>query len=140
MSTTHGGRSKGFGWRLASNQIHIKNDDGREHFFSLSETYQIIQWLKGNFENNWFPLANNVELLGKGIEKNGLGKAILNYSPDDITHSQGSSYLGVVLEEVGLFQWNGEKRGIQWRIVKMPESVSELKQIFKGHLSRKLSG
>ena len=134
MSTTHGGRRKGFGWRLAGNQIHIKNDDGREHFFSLSETYQIIQWLKGNFGNNWFPLANNVELLGKGKEKNGLGKAILNYSPDDITHAQGSSYLGVVLEEVGVFDWNGEKRGIQWRIVKEPESVSELKQIFKVHL------
>jgi hypothetical protein len=134
MSTTHGGRKKGFGWRLNGNQIHIKNDDGREHVFSLSETFQIIQWLNGIFRNDWFPLANNVALLGSGEEKDGLGTAILSHSPDDITHAQGSSYLGVILEEIGVFQWNGEKRGIQWRIVKMPESVGELKQLIKDYL------
>ena len=129
MSTTHGGRKKGFNWHLVSNDIFIKNEDGRLHLYSLKETYQIIQWLKQKFGNGWFPLANNVQSLGSGEEKDGLGVAILIQSPDDITHAQGSSYLGVVLEEFGIFQWNGEKRGIQWRIVKMPESVSELKDI-----------
>ena len=74
-------------------------------------------------------------LLGKEEEKNGLGTAILNHSPDDITHAQGSSYLGVVLEEVGVFQWNGEKRGIHWRILKMPESVGNLKEMVKVYSS-----
>ena len=134
MSTTHGGRHKIFEWKLIGNSIRIKNEDGREHIYSLSETYQIIQWLRGNFGNDWFPLANNVESMGTGKEKDGLGMAILNSSPGDITHAQGSSYLGVVLEEIGIFEWNGVKRGIQWRISKVPESVNKLKQIIKGHL------
>jgi len=137
MSTTHGERHKTFEWKLIGDNIRIKNEEGREHIYSLSETYTIIQWLGGNFGNDWFPLANNVESMGSGEEKDGLGMAILNSSPDDITHAQGSSYLGVVFEEIGIFEWNGAKKGIQWRMAKKPESINRLKQIIKGHLSRK---
>ena len=138
MSVTHGGRYKIFEWQLIGDKIHIRNEDGREHTYSLSETYKIIKWLRVNFGKDWFPLANNVELMGRGKEKDGLGIAILNLSPDDITHAQGSSYLGVVIEEIGIFEWNGAIRGIQWRLAIMPESINRLKQIIKGHLSRKL--
>ena len=134
MSVTHGGRYKFFKRQLIANKIYIRNEAGREHTYSLSEAYKIIKWLRVNFRKDWFPLANNVELMGRGKEKDGLGIAILNLSPDDITHAQGSSYLGVVLEEVGIFEWNGAKKGIQWRIVKMPETIDQLKQIIKGHL------
>ena len=137
MSTTHGGRQKNFEWQLVGKDIFIKNEDGRVHLYSLSEIYQIIQWLRRKFGNDWFPLANNVESMGSGEEKDGLGMAILNSSPDDITHAQGSSYLGVVLDEVSIFQWNGAKRGIHWRVAKMPESISQLEQIIKCQLSGK---
>ncbi len=120
MSKTHGGHYKKFEWQLIGDRICIKNEDDREHIYRLSETYEIIQWLNNNFGKDWFPLANNVELMGRGEEKDGLGMAILNLSPGDITHAQGSSYLGVVLEEIGVFNWNGAKKGIQWRIDIMP--------------------
>jgi len=134
MSTTHGGRHKKFDWRLVGNRILIENEDGREHIYSLSETYSIIQWINSKFGQDWFSLANNVELLGRGEEKDGLGMAILNLAPDDITHAQGSSYLGVVLEEIGVFKWNGATKGIKWSITLVPDSVGQLKQIIKDYL------
>ncbi len=44
-------------------------------------------------------------------------------SPNDITHAQGASYLGVVLEKIGVLEWNGTKKRIQWRIIKMPDTI-----------------
>ena len=137
MSTTHGGRNKEFDWRLVGEDIFVKNEDGRVHVFSLSETHQIIHWLKKKFGNSWFPLANNVESLSKGEEKNGLGVAISRFSPGDVVHAQGSSYLGVVLEEVGVFQWNGVKRGIHWRIMQLPQSVKNLRVLIINFLDKK---
>ena len=134
-SVTHGGNYKNFEWHVFDNIIFIKNEKGANHSYIISEVFEIIQWLKDTFGKEWFPLANNVELMGRGEEKDGLGTAILDLSPGDITHAQGSSYLGVVLEEVGIFVWNGAKRGIKWRIVKMPKTIDHLKQIIKGHSS-----
>ena len=74
MSATHGGGYKIFKWELKGDKIYIKNEDGREHIYSLSETIKIIRWLKINFRKYWFPLANNVELMGKGKEKYGRRK------------------------------------------------------------------
>ena len=125
MSVTHGWRQKKFIWRLVEKDIAIENENGREHVYSLTETYDVIMALKNKFREDWFPLANNVELMGLGEEKDGLGVAILNVTPKDITHAQGSSYLGVVLEEIGVFEWNGEKKGIHWRIVKIPSSIED---------------
>ena len=129
MSVTHGGNYRIFKWRLDGNIVRIQNTNGRKHAFELSDIYKIIRWLKTTFGKDWFPLANNVKLMGRGQEKDGLGIAILNLTHKDITHAQGSSYLGVVLEEVGIFVWNGKKKGIMWRIVKMPRSLDMLKKM-----------
>ena len=88
--------------------------------------FLIIQWLYENFQMDWFPLANNVELMHRGEERPGLGMAILKGTPHDISHAQGSSYLGVVLEEAGVLEWNGERRGIQWRLKILPETKADL--------------
>jgi hypothetical protein len=78
----------------------------------------IIAWLQKEFGDNWFPLANDVRKLGNGTEVAGLGTAILNQAPGDITHAQGSSYLGVVLDQIGVLKWNERKKGIKWQILK----------------------
>jgi hypothetical protein len=134
MSSTHGGRYKIFKWELLGDRICIRNEEGREHTYSLIETYETLKWLKENFGEGWFPLANNVELMANGKEKNGLGTAILNQVPNDISHAQGASYLGVVLEEVGILGWNGAKKGIQWRIIKMPETINALNAFIINYL------
>ena len=69
--------------------------------------------------------------MSKGNEKDGLGNAILNLKPNDITHAQGASYLGVVLQEIGILEWNGEKKGIQWRIIKDVNTIQDLQNIIE---------
>ena len=69
------------------------------------------------FAKEWCPLANNVESLGNGTERMGLGMIILEGRPNDIKHAQASSYLGVVFEDLEIFEWNGKRRGIAWRLL-----------------------
>jgi hypothetical protein len=127
MSLTHGGKkAKRFKWEYRDHQIIIKNENGRMHSYSVGEIYDIITWLAGKFGDGWFPLANNVQKLGDGTEIDGLGLAILHQRPKDITHAQGSSYLGVVLEEVKIFEWNGKAKGIEWRTIHLPDSIGWL--------------
>ena len=85
--------------------------------------------IHNRFDFEWFPLANNVQKLGTGTEKEGLGTAILKQRPTDITYAQASSYLGPFLDELGLFKWNQKRKGICWQIVSIPRTVKELEEI-----------
>ena len=125
LSKTRGGENqkKYFLWghdeRLE--KILIINEGGKIHEYPLQEIKNILISLYEQFGEKYFPLANNVKELGKGTERPGLGTTILEQKPGDfsstnIYHAQGSSYLGVVMEECGYFKWNGEQRGIEWRL------------------------
>jgi hypothetical protein len=132
MSQTHGGKkSKRFTWKLVGRSILIENENGKKHSYDIQEIQAILRWLNQRFGNSWFPLANNVELMGNGKEKSGLGMAILSRKPKDVTHAQGSSYLGVVLEEVGILIWNGAIRGIKWQIANIPETYDDVVAILQ---------
>lgn len=131
MSVTHGGNYKTFDWQLDENIIDICNENEIKHSYHLSEIFEIIKWLEVKFGEDRFPLGNNVALMGRGEEINGLGVAILNLSPNDITHAQGASYLGVVLEEIGLFEWNGAMKGIKWRLIKKIKTIPQLIGMFR---------
>ena len=133
MSQTKGGnKSKRFEWKAVGSQLIIQNEQGREHIYDFEEIQAVLKWLSDRFGNKWFPLANNVKLMGNGIEQPVLGMAILDQRPKkDITHAQGSSYLGVVLEEAGILRWNGAARGIKWKIVNMPSTRDAVMQALK---------
>ncbi len=131
MSKTCGKKIR-FTWFYKRDQLTIRNEKGRVHRYSHVEIFQVLSWLNERFGQDWFPLANNVATLGKGEEKPGLGTAILAQTPGDITHAQGVSYLGVVLDEVGIFSWNGAMKGIQWRISRKPGSAEELRRFLEG--------
>jgi len=73
------------------------------------EVFDIMNWLTEKFGLGWFPLANNVEKLWQGTDVDGLGVAILRQRPGDISHAQGASYLGVVLEHAGILEWNSKQ-------------------------------
>ena len=107
MSVTHGGRARKFDWSFIEGHLVIQSESGMEHSYSLDEVHEIVKSLHSTFGDNWFPLANNVEKMYSGTERPGLGTAIYKLRPGDTTHSQGASYLGVILEEVGVFEWNG---------------------------------
>lgn len=129
MSVTHGGRARKFEWSLRDSAVHIQSESGVEHRFTVNEILQIIRDLDAVFRGEWIPLANNVEKLYDGTENLGLGTAIYRLRPGDTTHAQGASYLGVVLEEIGVFRWNNEKKGIAWRIEKQVADVAMLKSL-----------
>ncbi len=119
MSETRGpdGRRRTFSWCFEEATLFIQNEFGREHQFSVQEIQNILTSLHANFEAEFFPLANNVERLGNGTELPGLGTTILDQQPGNITHAQGSSYFGVVMEECGYFEWNQKRLGIKWRLI-----------------------
>lgn len=132
MLITHGGsKGKRFEYVLYGDFIKIKNEEERKEVYSLSEIFNILNWLVARFGAGWFPLGNNVEKLGKNKEIDGLGVAILRQKPGNVSHAQGSSYLGVVLENVGIFEWNNKMKGIEWRIISQPRSIDELKRTIK---------
>lgn len=137
MSVTRGGKRKGklFEWTYddGAQRIATRNQDGRMHEFSLEEVRNVLVELQSRFGTQFFPLANDVARLGKlgskGEERWGLGRVILELSPERaaaVNHAQGSSYLGVVLEECGYFQWNGRHRGIEWRLISTDFSTEAL--------------
>jgi hypothetical protein len=133
MAMTRGGRkAKSFKWVFQNNYVIINNENNRREEYSLAEVLAVIHWLTDRFGTGWFPLANNVEKLGHGVETDGLGVAILSQQPRNVSHAQGSSYLGVVLEEAGILEWNNRQKGIQWRIIRQVQNLEELREAMEG--------
>ncbi len=130
MSDTRGGvtKRKQFTWHFDANshKVRIENEDGRKHSYSVQEIHSILTRLHDKFGDRYFPLANNVEWLSKGTEKLGLGTIILEQENSDVSHAQGSSYLGVVLEECGYLAWNEKHTRIKWRLVDTDFSLATI--------------
>jgi hypothetical protein len=135
MSRTHGGKAIDFSWHFSVDQLTIKNERGIVHDYSLDEMAAILSAIKENFSSTWFPLANNVEKLSNRSEIKGLGTLILDYKPNDIKHAQGASYLGVVLEEIGFFEWNGKTKGIKWKLKDNKFGISFIKNKFHNYIN-----
>jgi hypothetical protein len=130
MLITHGGgKAKRFDWGFRNDFVKIENENGRQEEYSLAEILAVLNWLTNKFGTGWFPLANNVEKLGRDEEADGLGVAILRQRPNNISHAQGSSYLGVVLEHAGILEWNNKPRGIKWRIIRQAQTLDELRKV-----------
>jgi len=117
---TRGGRAIKFNYEYTNACISIINEKGRVDHFENNKTEEILTSLYHQFGNDWFPLANNVERLGNGTEIPGLGRTILDAYPCNIEQAQAASYLGPIMEDMGLFEWNGKARGIAWRLTCEP--------------------
>lgn len=128
MSVTRGGgRAKTFTWWLEGTNIKIRKYSSKkaaDHSYSVEEIAELLDHLRLHFSDRWIPLANNVEKMPASTEQPGLGSAIYAKS-EDTTHAQGASYLGVVLEEIGIFEWNRMNRGICWRLMASPLTATE---------------
>lgn len=133
-SVTHGGRAKEFKWVLVADSILIIKQSGVSLNYNLLDIQSILSELNQVFGLEWFPLANNVEKLYLNEEVFGLGTALYRSSQSSL-YAQGASYLGVVLESGGILEWNGEKRGIQWRLIRWPLTLDSMKIGLVGSIS-----
>ena len=134
---TRGGvlKRKRFYYRWDGQSLHIHRESGWHDEFPVSEIAHILKRLDDQFTAGWFPLANNVEKLSNGTEKAGLGQTILQGQPGNVIHAQASSYVGVVLEDLGLATWNGLNKGIQWRLIRKPPGAEELARLITRRVS-----
>jgi hypothetical protein len=129
---THGGKAVRFRWGLRNDCIKITKEGNEPlHEYSLDEILNILIWLTEKFASNCFPLGNDVQKLWKGTEVDGLGVAIFHLRPGDTHHAQGASYLGVLLEDVGILEWNNKKKGIQWSIICPVTNIDQLRKKFR---------
>ena len=127
-SATHGGRKRDFEWWAEGSTLRIRNTNGLEHSYDLAEIIAVLTQLHQQFGSDWIPLANNVEKLYRGTEKPGLGPTIYAQPNSDTVQAQSASYLGVILEQVGILEWNNEREGIEWRIGLLPLTADSLLQ------------
>lgn len=135
LSETRGSdnKRKKFKWTydVEKRAVLIRNEDGKTHEYALKEIQRILLGASMVFGNDYFPLSNNVEKLADGTERRGLGTIILEQKPGDIYHAQGASYLGVVLEECGIFEWNGKRIGICWRLLRSDLNSSDISSLLR---------
>ncbi len=101
---------------LLGKKLLIKKQDEKRVEFNLVEIKNILEKIKASFGDGWLPLGNNVEKLYNKTERIRLGVIVYQQKPNDTFHAQGASYLGSVLEKVGILEWNGKSYRIKWRL------------------------
>jgi len=86
--------------------------------YSLEEVRKILQGIDAMFGREYFRLSSRDGLPGEE-ERNYTGfiRLISKVLPGEYVRAMGASYIGVVLEECGYLAWNGQTRGIAWRLI-----------------------
>jgi hypothetical protein len=122
MSFTRGGpgRQRQFQWQFdpVTRQLLILNENHWDFMYSLEEVQKILQGIYAMFSTGPFRLSSRDGFPGEEEkEYTGFIRIILKVLPHDYPRAMGASYLGVVLEEAGFLQWNGQTRGIAWNLI-----------------------
>lgn len=66
-------------------------------------------------EGKWTALANDVQKLHHGTEKEGLGQFIKETLGMDVASAQGASQLAAIFVKAGAWEANGRRRGMAFR-------------------------
>lgn len=115
MGLTLSPKQKEFKWRYSkSDGIVItrtfKSGTNKTEF-SNEDIDKIINFIK---EKGIVPLANNVEKLANGTEKEGIGSFIYQNISSDMANAQAASQLVSILYNVGVLGYNGAARGMEF--------------------------
>lgn len=118
--TTLGGKSKDFLWKIDDEcNIHIKRvfnlmGENKEivKIVSIDDLNRLNEYMG---DGNWKDLANNVEKLANGKEKEGIGKFLYKKLKWSTTDAQLSGHLGVIFYLSGVWDYNGKMRGMRFR-------------------------
>lgn len=114
------GKSVPFKWRNIDGKIEIHSESEQYHEYSHTEILTALGWLQGRFKTSPFPLGNSVSNIGNETEKDGLGRA-LYVIKKNTTFAQGASYLGVILEQMGIFEFVSHP--ITWQFAKKDQDT-----------------
>lgn len=118
FSTTFGGKAKSFWWRVDENLniLVMRKFNGLKYknfkLIRKEELQKIDNYMNGK---EWVDLANNIEKIGNGTEKDGLGKYLFQSLGWKAGDAQLASHLGVIFTLSGAWSFNGSKKGIQFK-------------------------
>ena len=126
---TRGGvnKQKGFRYEITDSGLDIFTDRVTNHGLlkvSFAQLECIMQTLDNQFPKKYFPLENSKPIKHKKILNPGLGLASTECGIADATCA---SYIGPILEDLGFLEWNGKRKGIEWKLVDQPASAAEIK-------------
>lgn len=116
QASTLGGKQKNFSWRVDEQcNLYIKrNDSEKEEIFIAESLEKIHNYVSSN---EWTYLANNVDKLYRGEEKEGLGKFIYENIRKDTTYAQLSSQIVSIFTQINIWVSNGKKISIKFRTI-----------------------
>lgn len=116
-SHTLGGKGKPFKWKLVQDLGLIINREfksgSRTDQLTIKDVEKIIQYVA---DKEKVALANSVEKLGNGTEKDGLGKFIYDNIKAETSLAQVSSQIASIFVEKGIFSYNGKERNMEFWI------------------------
>ncbi len=126
INRTLSSKSKSFKWTFnEKNGLKIYrqfSNKERIDIFSINELEQIIQF---TIKNGKVPLANSVDKIHQGTEKNGIGSFIYKHIKKDTIKAQAASQLAAILVYTGIFEYNGTTKNMEFWI-----KNSDLKLLF----------
>jgi hypothetical protein len=131
-SITLGGKAKSFWWKInADSSISISrkfNTKNGEMMIKDNITKEELQKIHEYMKSDWICLANNVQKLKNGTEKEGLGKFVFSKLGWSTTKAQLSSHIGAIFSDSGVWHYNGKKVGIKFKrgIIKWNEGIKAL--------------
>ncbi|ACB84389.1 HNH endonuclease [Natranaerobius thermophilus] len=117
LMSTLGSKKKTFWWKLKDDFTlciyrEFKNDIKANKEISVQELESLINYVK---KQDWVDLANNVQKISEGMEKEGLGKFLYEKLNWQIAEAQLASHLGSIFTQAGIWEYNGQVRGIKFK-------------------------
>lgn len=119
---TFGGKAKDFWWCVGNDgsitirRVFDTRGPGTDVRVRTITRTELMALLDAMSDGAWWPLANNVEKLTNGTEKDGLGSFLCERFGWTPTDAQLAGHLGVILSGAGVWDYNGRKRGIEFRL------------------------
>lgn len=115
---TLGSKKKEFKWIYNKEEgltiiRQFKNGRAKTNF-SNADIDKIINYIK---EKGRVPLANNVEMLVNGTEKDGIGRFIHKNISESTRDAQAASHLVSIFCNLGVLGYNGAVRGMEFWIM-----------------------
>ncbi len=113
IAFTLGGKHKRFWWKINKNytlEIIRKFNSGNGKIILETFTEEEIKKIQKFINHNKIPLANNVQKLKNGTEKEGLGKFLYEKLNKNTTQAQLASHISTIFYNSGTWDYNEKKR------------------------------